>query len=359
MAKNSYNKIALYGTNCVTSGDGSVGFVYSDTDWLDGDSEKTLREKGATEGIASSKEFNTVLRQCSLMSSVFANILAERNESSKAYSYMETKGIGTEFDESEGTSLDDHISSLSNILNKTNFLLKDEVVTDKIMNLNVTTSKIANNAITKDKLGSDLIKTGTTTANGITVTLSQNSTGTDKSLILNLQCSAVTNSDKIKVGDSVTNKIFVLGSTGNNNYYTPNINTAIYLENGKLNTAGINSSDAIISSSYIQGSYFNATSDIRKKEYAIPCSESEAIKNIVEQTPIYLFNYKGDPERNLGIIAQQVADKNIERFNLTSLDSEGYYTIKETKIPYILWKYIQDLNVRIVLLEDKIKQLGE
>ena len=316
------------------------GYYYPDKTW-EGLPEKT---KGAVEGVASSIDYNTAIRQATTMAKVLAQVILDRNTESKSYSYAETVGIGTEYDASE-SSLDSHALNLSKVLNKTNFLMAGEVTTQKINDLAVTREKINNYAVDHTKLGNILNASGTATisktTNGLTVKLDQNSN--QGPLVLSFTGDSVTKADTEKISTS-NSKLFLTGTTGQSGYNALYTHSSVYSQAGNLYATNT------IASGYMQAQYFNATSDIRLKEKISPFVNIEDLNNFIENAQIVTFKYKGSDETCLGVIAQQIK-QNIGEFETIKENESGYLLVKESKLVYALWKYVQILNERIKQLE--------
>lgn len=340
---NTYNKISIFAENATESNtqaaSSTIGYVYPDSAWQN----EAGRLTGAKEGIANSIDYNTALRQSTVIACTLAEALAERNTESMAYPGMNTYGIGTAYDTAQGT-LQDHIVNLAKILNKSNFLMQGEVTTSKIADKNVTAGKIADNTITAGQLGNILTTSGnasiSATANGMTVGITQTS---DKGkLNISLSGNTVTNADNSKISNLTTNG-YLVGVNSTSGYATLKTyaNTKLY-SNGSI--------VLLNNASYVQAPYFNATSDKRRKKDIKKISDIETIKDIIENTDIVTFKYLDGKDINIGIIAQDV-EKNIDGFDLTLKDADGFLMIKESKLVYVLWQYVKELKERIEKLE--------
>lgn len=112
--------------------------------------------------------------------------------------------------------------------------------------------------------------------------------------------------------------------------------------------------DALASDVSVTAPFFNASSDRRLKTN-INAVESSVLPLIVS-TPVYTFNYKKHPTIPvIGIMAQDVLNKNINDFNLVKESSGGYYEIKESKMIYILWKAVQEQQKQIEALQARLE----
>lgn len=103
-------------------------------------------------------------------------------------------------------------------------------------------------------------------------------------------------------------------------------------------------------------SYFNSTSDQRAKKDILPL-DIDAIK-MVCSVPVYSFVYKELDTPSIGIIAQEVQKIDINGFKI--VDNEmatgqnfDYMSIHESKLVYILWKAVQELQKEIDELKNK------
>lgn len=104
----------------------------------------------------------------------------------------------------------------------------------------------------------------------------------------------------------------------------------------------------------ITAPYFNASSDRRLKTNISTIEDS--VLPLITSTPVYTFNYKKDPATPvIGIMAQDVLDKNINDFNLVKKSGDNYYEIKESKMIYILWKAVQEQQKQIKALQARLE----
>ena len=365
-AINTKNKISVFASGASISGSAThsqnEGYVYDDTTWAG----LSLRENGALEGIASSQVYNTALKQATTMASVLADVLSIRNSANSTYAYENTYGIGTAFDQSE-QNIDKHVNNLAKIFNNGNFLFNGEVITSKISDSAVTTQKIANNSITYGKLG-DLINVSggvSSSSNNMTVKLYQDSN--KGQLKISLTGSTVTNSVNVNHLGPTTSQVYLWGSSSySSGNRQPQSNNQVYMSNGRLYSNGLTSSNSVSISGTVSASgkisstvsveapYFNATSDIRLKTNLTGINY-DGVRDIVENTDLFEFNYTNSDEKVIGIIAQDVKNKYIGEFNLVNENEDGFLTVKESKIPYILWGYIKLLKQEIEELKSKIK----
>ena len=134
------------------------------------------------------------------------------------------------------------------------------------------------------------------------------------------------------------------------NYGGLSRNNSFVLDKGTLKTPG-----AIEASGSIQATSFNATSDRRKKEN-IKKAHFDAT-DFVNHLRVVNFNYIGNEEKNIGLIAQEVDELDCG-VALTATGSDGFEVLKETKLIYVLIKALQEANERIDELEKQIKKEG-
>ena len=112
--------------------------------------------------------------------------------------------------------------------------------------------------------------------------------------------------------------------------------------------------DELASDTSVTAPFFNASSD-RRLKININAVEDSVLPLIVS-TPVYTFNYKKHPTIPvIGIMAQDVLNKNINDFNLVKESSGGYYEIKESKMIYILWKAVQEQQKQIEALQTRLE----
>ena len=340
------------------------GLYISDATWK----ESANRKKGAVSGIAKTEEYNTALRQATTMAVLLANIAAERNNrsSNKAYSAGSTNTESAEFGTVENATDENallkRIGEMTKIFDKDHFLFESEVFDKHIAprsgsHAGIGTTKIAYNAITYKEVG-DLIgnPSSSVTNNGITVKLYQGSGdrkflgGEGGNLKIGITCSASDISSGKVLTDSAlgSTKAYILGkSTKDANGYTrPSYRASVYMEDGTIYADGLDILGTITAKGAVTGKSFNATSDKRLKRN-IKNAPTDEIISLVENTPIVMFNYKDSDERFIGILAQDVEYKNIEKFNLTDISRDGYLSVKEDKMIYILWEYVKYLKSEI------------
>lgn len=112
----------------------------------------------------------------------------------------------------------------------------------------------------------------------------------------------------------------------------------------------------------IHAPYFNTTSDIRAKKDIFKATF--AARDVVKALPIYSYILKENNERNIGIIAQDALDINLDGFELvknkeaTGKDGD-YMAIKESKLVYVAWKAIQEQEEIIEKQQQEIDELKD
>lgn len=122
----------------------------------------------------------------------------------------------------------------------------------------------------------------------------------------------------------------------------------------KLSESTAEFTGAISSGRSVTAPFFNASSDRRLKTNINTIEDS--VLPLITSTPVYTFNYKKDPTIPvIGIMAQDVLDKNINDFNLVKKSSNNYYEVKESKMIYILWKAVQEQQKQIEALQARLE----
>lgn len=369
MELNANNNISIFAINAkLNDGDNrnaNEGYYFEDGNWK----TQQPRRDGVYKGEAQSIVYNTAMRQATTMACVLADILAYRNTRengdtvSQSYNLMEQHGIGTNYAESE-ESLEKHAANLAAIFDKEHFIMKGEVTNIKIDSKAVTHDKIADNTIRTINMGNILADNAEDTSeikanvNGLSIRIYQNDnkgklqvelngTGNDRSF---------TNSDNVKI-DRAKEKTYLWGSDLISGKYSPaKYDVNVYTENSIVYSRGLycETGDVILknTNSKVEAGYFNAASDKRLKENLFKISEFDEIKDFIENTDLYTFFYKNDTEKNIGLIAQDIEKKTIDGVSLVSTGSNGYLSVKENKLVYILWEYVKHLKKEL----DGLKQ---
>lgn len=338
------NNILLYASSAkATNTTSNVNGAYLyDSNWA----SSPDRQSGAKLGIASSVQYNTVLRQASLMARTLGQILINRGSGdvSAQVSFEEASAS------TDDVVLQQRVQTFSDLFTSDNFLKDSEVKTKHIAKQNVTTSCIADQSITVSKLNNLIVQDkGTTSQNGITVQLSQSAgSGFD----ISLTSDSVTYAENVR-SVAASGSFELMGRTQNTEAsldYAEYAST-VYRSNLYVDSSGTlhNAGNAIEASSY------NATSDKRLKQDIVPISFDAS--RIVENVDVFEFEYKDAPDiKQIGMIAQD-----LEEYcpNLVVTGDDGYLRIKESKLIYVLWKSLHDANRRIDILESQIKALYE
>lgn len=110
----------------------------------------------------------------------------------------------------------------------------------------------------------------------------------------------------------------------------------------------------------VEALYFNATSDKRAKENL--CVYTDSALDIINRVQVYTFNYRHHDKRTVGLLAQDLLDYKlngvclVDNIDATGVDND-YMTINESKLVYVLWKAIQEQQVLINQLTERIKKL--
>lgn len=130
---------------------------------------------------------------------------------------------------------------------------------------------------------------------------------------------------------------------------------AIWITDNQLERAGtrfyyINNGEARLSP--IEAPFFNATSDKRLKENIIPFTSERSILDL----PVYTFNFKSDKnkKKHVGCLAQDLQEICPD---LVNEDSQGYLSIEESKITYLLLEEVKELKKQVEELKGKINEL--
>lgn len=127
--------------------------------------------------------------------------------------------------------------------------------------------------------------------------------------------------------------VLVCTSSGSTYSYQKNLTTSHVTS---LNV----SSSSTVSSGTIQASNFNSTSDIRLKDNIKPYE----YKNSILDLPIVSWNWKKDGSYSMGCIAQDLIEIAPD---LVDIDSDGFLSIKESKLVYLLLLEVKNLRDKI------------
>ena len=152
--------------------------------------------------------------------------------------------------------------------------------------------------------------------------------------------------------------------TGQSYEYVPVItSTGMVAYTDKLKYA--NSTNTLLANSItatasVQANYFNSTSDIRLKTDIVPMSNLLDVDKIINDINLYTFKYKSNlNEKCFGVIAQEIKDINIDDFSFVNENSDGYLSVKESKLVYLLIAGYKEQSAKIKELEERIKSLEE
>lgn len=152
--------------------------------------------------------------------------------------------------------------------------------------------------------------------------------------------------------------------TGQSYEYVPVItSTGMVAYTDKLKYA--NSTNTLLANSItatasVQANYFNSTSDIRLKTDIVPMSNLLDVDKIINDINLYTFKYKSNlNEKCFGVIAQEMKDINIDDFSFVNENSDGYLSVKESKLVYLLIAGYKEQSAKIKELEERIKSLEE
>ena len=88
--------------------------------------------------------------------------------------------------------------------------------------------------------------------------------------------------------------------------------------------------------------------DRRLKENIIPYSCGQSILNL----PVYSYNFIGQENKQIGCMAQDLQKICPE---IVSTDTNGYLTIQESKIVYLLLEEIKKLRLEVDTLEKEMR----
>ena len=164
----------------------------------------------------------------------------------------------------------------------------------------------------------------------------------------------VTANSNITTASAFIGKVGAPFANKNAGYFTnltisPNSPTDITaVDNIKINGTGqilVNAAASFapcikVANGYVEAQYFNATSDRRLKENI---EEFQYNKSILD-LPVVEFNFKGNKEKHIGCIAQDLQELYP---NLVHEDKDGYLSIEENKLVYLLLEEVKKLREEI------------
>lgn len=116
----------------------------------------------------------------------------------------------------------------------------------------------------------------------------------------------------------------------------------------------------VVNNQPVDAQYFNATSDVRAKENIKPASYNAL--DLINKLPVYIYNYKNNPETVTGILAQDLLKAQPEGLELVSNpnatgENNDYMSIKNDKLMFVLMKAIQEQQEQIEALKAEIEKL--
>lgn len=170
---------------------------------------------------------------------------------------------------------------------------------------------------------------------------SKNKNETKQFIAINTQGNTVTD-------DLVINNTLKVGPEGNEVtiYYNKEKNATTFSA-PSLNLSGsLDVAKSITVTETITANSFNATSDARLKENLMPYTPKKSILDL----PIYKYNFIGKDETHIGCLAQDLEKICPE---LVSKDNDGYLSIKETKLVYLLLEEVKKLKAELEEIKHK------
>ena len=150
---------------------------------------------------------------------------------------------------------------------------------------------------------------------------------------------------------------FCASTTINGGY----INTILVSASAVNATTGniITVNASTVSATTVNSSVFNATSDKRLKTDILPWPTTISASELINKINIYEYKFKSDKnkEKHIGVIAQELQELDINGFNFVSENEDGYLSVKEGKLVYLLIKAVQEQNKKIEELEEKLNKV--
>ena len=148
--------------------------------------------------------------------------------------------------------------------------------------------------------------------------------------------------------DLVINNTLKVGPEGNEVtiYYNKDKNTTTFSA-PSLNLSGsLDVAKSITVAETITANSFNAKSDEKIKKNLVPYTPKKSILDL----PIYKYNFIGKNETHIGCLAQDLEKICPE---LVSKDNDGYLSIKETKLVYLLLEEVKKLKAELEEIKNK------
>lgn len=170
----------------------------------------------------------------------------------------------------------------------------------------------------------------TGTINGVTI----DSTGNISGGTIN---GATINSNKfngVTLSEGKINGVQITATTFNGATINSSSFNGTTIKNGDITTSGT-----------ITANLFNATSDIRLKENIKEYTPGESILDL----PVKEFDYKDTKQHEIGCIAQELQELFPE---LVSEGEDGYLSVKETKLVYLLLLEMKKMKKEIEYLKE-------
>ena len=174
---------------------------------------------------------------------------------------------------------------------------------------------------------------------------SKNKTNTKQFIAINANGNTVADS-------LIVNTDLAIGPADSSGKYKVVINTDqsgnvnFEAENLKIGKTTISKTAIVVEDGTIEASSFNATSDARLKENLVPYSAKKSILDL----PVYKYNFIGKEGIEIGCLAQDLEKICPE---LVSKNENGYLSIKETKLIYLLLDEVKKLKKELEEIKNK------
>jgi hypothetical protein len=157
--------------------------------------------------------------------------------------------------------------------------------------------------------------------------------------------------DSSKSFNTVVHEFIALDGSGQTHAETLVIKNSLNFANNKIQFKNdgyplvigglkVHTNGSLSTSQSIEASYFNATSDRRLKDNIEPFKYGKSILDL----PIYTFTFKGESDTHIGCLAQDLQELYPE---LVSTREDGYLSIKESKLLYLLLEEVKQLKRQI------------
>ena len=171
---------------------------------------------------------------------------------------------------------------------------------------------------------------------------------------------------KTKIGNNpTTGNYLIFASYSYGGYAEINKSTdIIYHDDGSskyinFNGVTLKTTTSVTASGTITAAVFNATSDKRLKTDILPWPTTISASELINKINIYEYKFKSDTnkEKHIGVIAQELQELDVNGFNFVSENEDGYLSVKEGKLVYLLIKAVQEQNKKIEELEEKLNKI--